>query len=63
MVALRALFFAMLFLMEPLILHWRIQASPDPGRYFRRMARLHRLLLLITVDAVLGATAGSHGEF
>jgi uncharacterized membrane protein len=63
MVGLWAIFCAMLFLVEPLFLHRRMQNSPDPGRDFRRMARLHRILLLIAVVTVLGATAGSHGLF
>ncbi|AKM09411.1 membrane protein [Croceicoccus naphthovorans] len=63
MAALWAIFFAMLFLVEPVFLHRRMQNSPDPGRDFRRMARLHRILLLIAVVTVLGATAGSHGLF
>ena len=63
MAALWAIFFAMLFLVEPLFLHRRMQNSPDLGRDFRRMERLHRILLLLGVVTVLGAAAGSHGLF
>ncbi|PKB13286.1 hypothetical protein B0I00_3423 [Novosphingobium kunmingense] len=63
MVALWAIFFAMLFLIEPFFLHRRMQDSPDPERDFRRMERMHRILLLIAVVTVLGAAAGSHGLF
>ncbi len=63
MVGLWAIFFAMLFLVEPLFLHRRMQNSPDPGRDFWRMERLHRVLLLIAVVTILGAVAGSHGLF
>ena len=36
-VALWSIFFAMLLVIETLFLHWCMQASPDPGRDFRRM--------------------------
>lgn len=63
MIALWAIFFAMLFLIEPLFLHRRMQNSPDPGRDFWRMERMHRILLLTAVVTVLGAAAGSHSLF
>lgn len=63
MIGLWAIFFAMLFLVEPLFLHRRMQNSSDPAKDFRRMERLHRILLLIAVVTVLGAVAGSHGLF
>ena len=63
MIALWAIFFAMLFLIEPLFLHRRMQNSPDPGRDFWRMERMHRILLLTAVVTVLGASAGSHSLF
>lgn len=61
MVGLWAVFMAMLFVIEPLFLHRRFRAAPDPGALFDRMIRMHRLLLAIAVVTVLGATAGSHG--
>ena len=61
MVALWAIFFAMLFLIESLFLHRRLQASPDSERDFGRMERMHRILLLIAVFTGLGAAAGSYG--
>ncbi|MEZ5655395.1 MAG: hypothetical protein R3E04_05855 [Sphingobium sp.] len=63
MIGLWAIFFAMLFLVEPLFLYRRMQNSSDPAKDFRRMERLHRILLLIAVVTVLGAVAGSHGLF
>ncbi|GGN58828.1 hypothetical protein GCM10011349_38730 [Novosphingobium indicum] len=63
MIGLWAIFFAMLFLVEPLFLLRRMQNSSDPAKDFRRMERLHRILLLIAGVTVLGATAGSHGLF
>lgn len=61
MVGLWAILFAMLFLIEPLFFHRRMQASADPGGDFKRMERLHRYLLLVAVVTILGAVAGSHG--
>ena len=63
MVGLWTIFFVMLFLIEPLFLHRRMNASSQPESDFARMERLHRLLLLIAVVTVLGAVAGSHGLF
>lgn len=61
MVGLWALFAAMLFVLEPLVLQRRMAASPAPARDFARMERLHRLLLAAAVVTLLGAVAGSHG--
>jgi uncharacterized membrane protein len=61
MVALWALFMAMLFLIEPLLLHRRMAASPSPAADFARMERMHRLLLTLALLTVAGAVAGSHG--
>ena len=63
MVALWALFAAMLFVIEPLVLQRRLAASTDPGRDFARMERMHRLLLAAAVVTVAGAVAGSHGFY
>lgn len=61
MVAVWLLFAAMLFVIEPLFLHKRMAASPDPARDFARMERMHRVLLALSLITVLGAVAGSHG--
>ena len=58
-----ALFAAMLFLAEPLFLHRRMAASPDPAGDFARMERGHRLLLALSLVALIGAVGGSHGLF
>jgi len=56
-----ALFALMLFVLEPLVLHRRLERSPDPARAFRRMRRLHWFLLGVSLTTVLGAVAGVHG--
>lgn len=61
MVAIWLIFAAMLFVIEPLFLHKRMEASPDPAREFARMERMHRVLLALSLVTVLGAVAGSHG--
>jgi uncharacterized membrane protein len=64
MVALWLVFAAMLFLLEPLVLHARMQAAvdtPDGARLFERMARLHQVLFGAALITVFGAVAGSHG--
>ncbi|HET7203138.1 MAG TPA: hypothetical protein VFI92_07185 [Steroidobacteraceae bacterium] len=63
MVAIWALFTVMLFVAEPLFLHrWFEQtARRDPEGTFRRIERLHRVLLTVSLVTVLGAVAGSHG--
>lgn len=61
MVAIWLVFATMLFVIEPLFLHRRMEASPDPARDFARMERMHRVLLALSLITVLGAVAGSHG--
>lgn len=63
MVALWAVFAAMLFVIEPLYLHRHLATSSAPGADFARMVRLHRLLLIISIVAIFGAVGGSHGLF
>jgi uncharacterized membrane protein len=57
------MFTAMLFILEPLILHrWlRRKAESDPEATFRLVENLHRILLSLSILAVFGAVAGSHG--
>ncbi len=63
MVAIWLLFTVMLFVAEPLFLHrWFIErARREPERVFRRIERMHWLLLTLSVATVIGAVAGSHG--
>lgn len=57
------IFAVMLFVVEPFALHRRMAASPDPAKDFARLERMHRLLLGVSVVAVIGAVGGSHGLF
>jgi len=63
MVLVWLVFTLMLFVAEPLFLHrwFREAAARRPEQTFRRIERLHWLLLLISLVTVLGAVAGSHG--
>lgn len=63
MVAVWLVFAVMLFVIEPLHLHRRMAASPDPVRDFTRMERMHRGLLAASLIALAGAVGGSHGLF
>lgn len=58
------LFFTiMLFIAEPLFLHRRLleEAKKRPEATFRRIERMHWLLLTASLIAIFGAVAGSHG--
>ena len=63
MVAVWAVFTLMLFVAEPLFLHrWLLErARHDPEGTFRRIERLHWVLLTISLVTVVGAVAGAHG--
>lgn len=63
MVAVWALFTLVLFVLEPLILNrWFIErARHRPESTFRLVARLHWVLLGVSLVTVAGAVAGSHG--
>lgn len=63
MVAVWAIFTFMLFVAEPLFLHrwFRASAARAPERTFRRIERMHWLLLTISLVTVAGAVAGAHG--
>ena len=61
MVALWLVFAAMLFVVEPLHLHKRMAASPEPERDFARLERMHRVALALSLLTLAGAVAGSHG--
>ena len=63
MVAVWLLFTAMLFVLEPLVLHrWLlVQSKSNPEATFTVVEWLHRILLFIALATVLGAIMGSHG--
>ncbi|MFV0645674.1 MAG: hypothetical protein ACK5NN_14480 [Sphingomonadaceae bacterium] len=61
MVAIWAVFFMMLFIIEPLFLHRHMAHSITPADDFRRMVIMHRVLLALSLITVFGAAAGSHG--
>lgn len=58
-----AIFTIVLFVLEPLFLHrwFREQATKDSEKAFAWLHRLHIVLLTLSLLAVLGAVAGSHG--
>ncbi len=63
MVLVWALFTLMLFVMEPLFLHRWIsdRAQHDPDATLSMISRVHWVLLGLSLLAVAGAVAGSHG--
>ncbi len=56
-------FSIVLFVLEPLVLHrwFREQAAEDSDRAFRRLHTMHKVLLLVSLIAIMGAIAGSRG--
>lgn len=65
MVIVWLIFTVMLFILEPLFLKKRLieKAKVDPEGTFRRIKKLHYILLLISIVTIIGAAAGSHGWF
>jgi uncharacterized membrane protein len=65
MVLVWALFFALLFVIEPLLLQRRFTAvaKAAPDTTFRRMQHVHWILLALGLLTVAAAVAGSHGLF
>ena len=63
MVLIWMIFTLLLFVLEPLILHKRLreQAEKDPELTFKRIFKLHIVLLLLSILTIIGAAAGSHG--
>ena len=63
MVLIWAVFTLMLFVLEPLWLHrwFRERAQRDPEGTFSIIARLHWVLLGLSLVTIAGAAAGSHG--
>lgn len=63
MVAVWTVFALMLFVIEPMHQHRSPAQETWSEARFVRMTRLHQLLLLASVCAILGAVGGSHGIF
>jgi uncharacterized membrane protein len=66
MVLVWLVFAAMLFAIEPLVLHRRLEQALSAGlssATFDHMERFHRIMLVLSLIAVLGAVGGSHGLF
>jgi uncharacterized membrane protein len=63
MVLVWVVFTVMLFVAEPLFLHRRLleAARQRPEATFRRIERMHWVLLAISLVTVVGAVAGCHG--
>jgi len=57
------IFTVVLFILEPLVLHrWFVQlAQKDSDHAFKWLHQMHKILLTLSMLAVLGAVAGSHG--
>lgn len=63
MVFVWTLFFLLLFVLEPFVLHrhFKEQASRNSDASFRRAERLHWVLLILSLITILGAAAGANG--
>ncbi len=63
MILVWAIFTLMLFVLEPLVLHqvFNARVARDPGGIFAFIQFMHWVLLLVSLIAVAGAVAGSHG--
>ncbi len=57
------IFTLVLFVLEPLFLHrlFEEHARKDPVKTFAIVFRLHLVLLVLSLVAIVGAVAGSHG--
>lgn len=63
MVLVWLVFFIILFIAEPLILHraFPARARRNPDRAFAMLQRAHVVLLVLAIITTFGAVAGSHG--
>lgn len=63
MVLIWLIFTIMLFILEPLFLHKRMKekAQVDPEKTYKRIFRMHLILLLLSLLTIIGAVAGAHG--
>ena len=59
------IFTLVLFVLEPLFLHqwFHEQTEKDSGKTFSLVHTMHKILLSLSLLAVLGAVAGAHGLF
>ena len=59
------IFTIILFVLEPYVLHKiiRKRIKKNPDRIFRRIHRMHWILLILSLITIAGAVAGSHGLF
>ena len=57
------IFTLVLFVLEPLVLHRRFKAlaTENSDRAFTLLHRMHRVLLVLSLIAVIGTVAGAHG--
>ncbi len=57
------IFTVVLFVLEPLFLHrwFKEQAIKDSDNAFTWLHRMHKILLTLSILAIFGAVAGSHG--
>lgn len=57
------IFTLVLFVLEPLVLHkrFRKQALEDSEKAFMWLHRMHKILLTLSLIAIVGAVAGAHG--
>lgn len=63
MVGVWLVFLIGLFIVEPFLLHRRLErlAGADPSGFLHGLHRAHLVLLALSLITVLGAVAGSHG--
>ena len=63
MVIIWLIFTLLLFVLEPLFLHKKLRerAQIDPEGTYRRIFKMHLHLLILSIIAIIGAVAGSHG--
>ena len=63
MIGVWAVFTLIIFVLEPLVLQrwFRRAAREHPERTFRRIQRLHWVLLVVSLLTVIGGVAGAHG--
>jgi uncharacterized membrane protein YhaH (DUF805 family) len=59
------IFTLVLFVLEPLFLHqwFHEQAVKDSAKTFSLIHTIHKILLALSLLAVMGAVAGAHGLF